>query len=197
MKRKWLVLMTGFLLLGCGGGKTGREQQGASGGGIASPKQVTHADFRLDTLDGKSLGPSDYTGRVVLVDFWATWCLPCKAQARLLEGAYPRYSRDRVQFLAVDVAEPVDVVRKYVAGHPFSYPVLVDPEGKTTDQFGLAALPSLMVIDPAGKVTYFRAGLIGQKDLEDLLREAGAEAGEGAGGEERGARSEERGAGGG
>ena len=75
----------------------------------------------------------------------------------------------------MDVAEPEDVVQKYIAENPMPYPVLVDPDGTTMDQFGLVALPSLMIIDPGGKVTYLRAGLIGQQDLEDLLKEAGAE----------------------
>jgi len=169
----WTLLALA-LLFGCGNRTAEFSPAGGQDSALGSMKKVEQADFRLDTLDGRRLGPQDYSGRVVLVDFWATWCLPCRAQAKLLEAAYPRYSRDAVEFLAVDVGEPVEVVRKYVDQHPFSYPVLIDPDSTMSDQFGLVALPSLMVINPSGKVTYFRPGLIGPQDLEDLLKEAGA-----------------------
>jgi cytochrome c biogenesis protein CcmG/thiol:disulfide interchange protein DsbE len=186
MRMQCLLLTVAALLIGCGGGTAERGARNARPGDTVSAKKVTHAEFELDTLDGRKLGPAEFRGRVVLVDFWATWCLPCKAQAKLLEAAYPRYSRDDVQFLAVNVSERKDVVKKYVGEHPFPYPVLLDPDGTTSDQFNLVALPSLMIINPTGKVTYFRAGLIGRKDLEDLLRDAGAEPIEVARSEERG-----------
>lgn len=175
MRRSFvLALLTLVALVGCGKQTARYSPPPDQSQGLDSTKTIEHADFRLPTLDGRKLGPQDYSGRVVLVDFWATWCLPCKAQAKLLEAAYPRYTRDAVQFLAVDVGEPEGVVSKYVQEHPFSYPVLIDPDSTMSDQFGLVALPSLMIIDPSGKVTYFRPGLIGPQDLEDLLKEAGA-----------------------
>ena len=134
------------------------------------------ADFRLETLDGGTLGPPDFPGEVVVVDFWATWCVPCRAQAAILEELHADYRGRGVRFLAVDVAEDRATVEAFVAENPFPYPVLLDPEDRLSAQVGLIALPTVMVVDTKGQVVYLQAGLVDKRRLEKLLREAGARA---------------------
>lgn len=134
------------------------------------------AEFRLETLDGERLGPPDFPGQVVVVDFWATWCTPCRAQASILEDLHAEWGDRGVQFLAVDVAEERQVVEEFVAESPFPYPVLLDPSDEISMDLGLVALPTLMVVNTDGKVTYLESGLVDRNRLERLLQEAGAPA---------------------
>ncbi|MGD2115721.1 MAG: TlpA disulfide reductase family protein [Acidobacteriota bacterium] len=143
-------------------------------GGPVMPAEK--ADFRLETLDGSQAGPPDYPDHVVVVDFWATWCTPCRAQASILEGVHADWADKGVQFLAVDVAEERSTVERFVEENPFPYPVLLDPEDELSAELGLMALPTLMVIDRDGQVIYFQAGVVDRPRLEELLRAGGATA---------------------
>jgi len=143
-------------------------------GGPAVPG--VSADFRLEALDGGRLGPPDFLGEVVVVDFWATWCVPCRAQAAILEELHADYRDRGVRFLAVDVAEDRETVESFVAENPFPYPVLLDPEDRLSIELGLIALPTVMVVDTEGEVVYLEAGLVDRRRLEKLLRQAGARA---------------------
>ena len=84
-------------------------------------------EFRLPQLaGGPDIGPPDFRGKVVVIDFWATWCGPCRLQAKFLDELFHELPADQVQFLAVDVGEDEATVRAYVEKTPFPYPVLLD-----------------------------------------------------------------------
>lgn len=161
-----LMVLTaaGLFVAACGGGAS----EGLAGEGEPVPR------FEAASLDGGTIGPQDYAGDVVLVDFWATWCVPCHAQADVLKPLYESYRGDGVEFLAVSLGEAEETVRSFVADNPFPYPVAVDPDDELTYDLGVAALPTLMVIDRAGKVVYFRPGVISEERLRDILSQAGA-----------------------
>lgn len=154
-----------LLLLACGPGAG--PSAGASAGGPAP-------SFRLATLDGGETGPEDYPDQVVLLEFWATWCLPCHAQADVLEPLYAEYRDRGVEFLAVDLGEDEETVRRFVAEDPFPYPVLIDPDDELSWELGIDALPTLMVIDRAGQVVFFQAGVLDDDEVRRLLDKAGA-----------------------
>lgn len=150
-----------LLLFGC--------QDGATAG--QSPKGT--ADFRLHTLDGATLGPKDFLGKVVVVDFWASWCGPCHLQAQILEPVYRDFKGRGVQFLAANVGEDLETVKNFLKDKPFPYPVLVDPKDSVTSNLGVYALPTLLVVDKKGKVAYFQSGLADGDTLRDLIKKAG------------------------
>jgi thiol-disulfide isomerase/thioredoxin len=135
---------------------------------------ASQADFRLPTLDGKQLGPPDLRGQVVVVDFWASWCAPCHVQTAILERLRAQYAAHGVSFLAVNSGEDEETVRRFVADRPFAFPVLLDPEEEVSTRLAVIALPSLMIVDREGRVSYFRAGIVPEKRMRELLREAGA-----------------------
>ncbi|HKI87061.1 MAG TPA: TlpA disulfide reductase family protein [Thermoanaerobaculia bacterium] len=130
------------------------------------------ADFKLPSLGGKSVGPEDFRGKVVLVDFWATWCGPCRLQGEILEPLYKKVHADGVQFLAVDSGERPEVVRRFVDQRPFLYPVLLDSDSKVSDRLQIDAFPTLMIFGKSGSLVYFAPGVVDGPTLEKLLRRA-------------------------
>lgn len=161
-----------LLLAGCApAGDGGGSGQDASGGPQPS------ADFRLAALEGGEISPLDYKGEVVLVDFWATWCGPCHKQADILEEIYADVQGNGVQFLAVNLGEDLETVTNFVAEDPYPYPVLLDPEDRLTYDFGIYGLPTLMVVDTQGQVSYFETGILDKRSVLAELRKAGADLG--------------------
>lgn len=151
-----------LLLLSCRDGVT------------ASGKPATSdLGFRLKTVDGRKIGPRDYDGQVVVVDFWATWCIPCRVQAQILEPIHRDYKNKGVQFLAANVGEDEPTVRSFLKGKPFPYPVLLDPEDKVSSRLGVVGLPTLMVIDKKGEVTFFQTGVADGATIRKVLKQAG------------------------
>jgi thiol-disulfide isomerase/thioredoxin len=131
-------------------------------------------DFRLPSLDGKKLGPRDFSGRVVVVDFWATWCGPCHLQAEILDKVVKQYTKGQAQFLGVDVGEDEKTVRAFVKERPFPYPVLLDEKEKVAEGLGVVGFPTLLIVNGKGEVSYLRVGIVPEKRLHDLLQQAGA-----------------------
>ena len=129
--------------------------------------------FERATLDGGEVALADFAGRPILVDFWATWCGPCHIQTRVLEPLVAEY-RDRVAFLTVSMGEEPDTVRTFFGGQSPPYPVLLDPADTLSAQFGIHALPTILVIGRDGKVVYFEAGIADDSTLRAALAEAGA-----------------------
>jgi len=151
------------LLLSCGGATAGN-----------APAPGHKADFQLKTVDGRNLGPKDFPGQVVVVDFWATWCGPCHLQAQILEPIYRDFKGRGVQFLAANVGEEPDTVKGFLKSKPFPYPVLLDPSETVASTLGVLALPTLMVVDKKGKVAYFEAGIADGDTLRAIIKKAGA-----------------------
>jgi peroxiredoxin len=142
--------------------------------GASSADKPASVDFRLKAVDGRTLGPKDFRGQVVVVDFWATWCMPCHLQARILAPLHQEYKDKGVQFLAANSGEDEATVRSFLKRKPFPYPVLLDPEDRVSTQLGILSLPTLLVIDRTGKVSYFDAGVMDAPSLRKILKQAGA-----------------------
>lgn len=147
---------------------------GACGGSSESVlgRDADHVDFQLASLDGQRLGPSDYRGRVVLFDFWATWCSPCHVQADILKAIYPEFADSGVEFVAVSIGESEATVRSFVDRRPFPYPVLVDPSEEVATRLGVFVLPTVMILDADGRIAYLQQGVSSARRLREGLAEA-------------------------
>lgn len=122
-------------------------------------------DFNIRTLKGDSTSLSDYRGKVVLVNFWATWCGPCKAEMPSMEALYRSHGRDDFEILAVSIDLGDEApVRSFVEDFGFTFPILLDSQFDVNDLFQVRVVPTSIVIDRNGVVT---DRLLGAKDWND------------------------------
>jgi thiol-disulfide isomerase/thioredoxin len=135
-----------------------------------SKQESDPSGFPLPSLQGVMLGPSDYRGKVVLVNFWATWCGPCRREIADFLGLYSEYHSRGLEILGVSVdAQGAAIVRQYVGSAGINYPVLVgNPEvGRL---YEVTAIPTTVVFDRKGKMSGRLVGAQSRKDLEALIK---------------------------
>jgi cytochrome c biogenesis protein CcmG, thiol:disulfide interchange protein DsbE len=125
-------------------------------------------DIQLQSLDGQPVKISEMRGRVLLVNFWATWCSPCRQEMPLLQAAADRYGEQLV-VLAVNNDEAPETVAKYVGEANLRFPVLLDPGGKAARLYRVQGFPTSVFIDPQGVIRYRHAGLLNQDTLAGYL----------------------------
>jgi peroxiredoxin len=160
-----------LLLAGCavpGSGQSGRPPGTGTAVGEMAP------NFSLVGLDGKTHSLSDYRGHVVLVNFWATWCIPCRAEIPELEVTYRKLQAQGVVFLGVDWREGRDTVQPFVDDRQVSYPVLLDSDGTAYTAYQVDVLPKTFVVDRQGRVAVVQVGLGTRDRFAQELKQAGA-----------------------
>lgn len=121
------------------------------------PGQPLAPALELETIEGSVVSLDDYRGRVVLINFWATWCPPCVEEIPSLGRLQQKFSKDELVVISVDVGETRDKVAAFLEQVPARYPVMLDPNGKTVYEWNLRAFPTTFVVDPQGRIslTYF------------------------------------------
>lgn len=122
------------------------------------PNTPMAPDFTLDDLNGDAHSLSDYRGRVVILNFWATWCPPCRREMPSMERAWQQLKKHDVVMLAVDVGEDLDTVYTFLADYPVSFPLLLDEQAEVVRKFPVRGLPTSYVIDPEGRLVYQAIG---------------------------------------
>jgi peroxiredoxin len=126
-------------------------------------------DFSLTTLDAQTSSLGDLRGQAVLINFWATWCPPCRAELPALQAAHERYG-DRVAFLGVDVKESSDSVADFVPQFGLTFPILLDSDGAVSDRlYQVRGIPTTLFLFPDGKVSARHAGPLTEADIDHYL----------------------------
>ena len=126
-------------------------------------------DFSLQTLDGRTVELSDYQGQVVLLNTWATWCPPCRAEMPDLEAYYREHQADGFVVLAVNSQESADTVAAFLEDHDFTFPVLLDTEGVVMNRYRIRGLPTSVFIDRDGNVHGVWTGQLSPARLRELV----------------------------
>ncbi len=128
------------------------------------PNKPMAPDFTLKDLDGKPHRLSDYRGQVVILNFWATWCPPCRHEMPSMERAWTQLRKQGAVILAVDVGEDLDTVYTFLADIPVSFPLLLDEDAEIVSRFSVRGLPTTYVVDPSGHLVY---QAVGGRDWDD------------------------------
>ncbi|MFO7166853.1 MAG: TlpA disulfide reductase family protein [Chloroflexota bacterium] len=126
----------------------------------------------LPALDGGTVHLSDFRGRVVLVNFWGTWCEPCKEETPALQAAYQELRDEGLVILGVNLRrqEPDETaIRAFLQQYGVTYPTLLDVDGEAARQFQIAPIPTSYFIDPAGNIRYIRVGTLSQEEVAALF----------------------------
>ncbi len=126
-------------------------------------------DLTLTDLEGRAVSLADYRGQVVLVNNWATWCPPCRAEMPILEAYYQTHQAKGFVVLAIEAGDPKEEVLAFVRQVGLSFPVLLDPEGRSLAAFGNMALPNSYVVDRQGNLRLAWTGPVDQRSLETYL----------------------------
>lgn len=154
-KRRWEILMMVSLAAGILWTVASRVPSavGAPLSSSPSPREGFLApDFTLDTLDGGQVTLSELRGKIVIINLWATWCPPCRAETPALEKSYEQYKDSGVVLLGVNLTDQdsVSEVESFVQEFKLTYPILLDRDGSVSTLYQLRGLPTTYFVNRAG-----------------------------------------------
>ncbi len=181
-RQLFLILLGVVVGVGLGLWYLSRQDAAAiSSGVITDPDSLAVApragsrapDFSLTSLDGEMVRLSDLRGRPVLLNFWATWCGPCRVEMPHIQERYERHSPDLL-VLAIDMDESAEIVAPFVSELGLSFPILLDPGGKVNGElYNVRGYPSSYFIDSEGVIRVVQIGLMTPGQIGAYLEEVG------------------------
>ena len=156
MKRNFLMTLTVFIIIisffiftGC---------------------KSTSGNFTLMDLDGNEISLSDFNGKVLILNFWATWCPPCREEIPDFVEVYNEYESEDVQFIGVS-NEDISTLRSFVEDYNISYPILIDDEN-IMGKWGISAIPTTFVFDKDGQIISKSVGMMTREQLINIIEDA-------------------------
>jgi thiol-disulfide isomerase/thioredoxin len=128
-----------------------RETDYFSALNIIKPSQkVTAPDFSIDSLDGEQVTLSDFRGKVIFLNFWATWCGPCRMEVQDIDELHETLKDEDFAVMAIDIQEKEKRVRSYMEGEGIDFPVYLDRDGRVAVEYAVSGIPTTYIIDPDG-----------------------------------------------
>ncbi|MEW5814549.1 MAG: TlpA disulfide reductase family protein [Spirochaetota bacterium] len=124
-------------------------------------EKIPIVDFTLEALSGKKISLSSLKGKVVLLNFWATWCPPCREEMPSMELLYKKLHKEGLEIVAVDLQEEKKQVQKFAADNGLTFQILLDTTGRVGASYGARSIPTSYIIDKNGIVL---AGVVGGRD---------------------------------
>ncbi|MBN2209665.1 MAG: TlpA family protein disulfide reductase [Candidatus Coatesbacteria bacterium] len=140
----------------------------------AGPVAKAAPEFTLkDVKTGKPVSLSDFKGKVVLIDFWATWCIPCRKAMKFYEELFREKHKEGLVILTISIDQREDKVADFLKKRPVSFPVLHDPDKTLMEKYGVLRIPTTFVIDKDGKIQNKYVGIVEKvlkARVEELLK---------------------------
>ncbi|MEK5069681.1 thiol-disulfide oxidoreductase ResA [Sporosarcina sp. FSL K6-1508] len=128
-------------------------------------------DFALVDLDGESHQLSDYKGQGVFLNFWGTWCAPCKKEMPAMGRQYQVYKDQGIQVLAVNIAESDLKVRTFAEQYGMTFPTLIDKNKSVMQAYSIRPLPTTLLINPEGKIVKIITGEMSEKSIQGYMEQ--------------------------
>jgi cytochrome c biogenesis protein CcmG, thiol:disulfide interchange protein DsbE len=167
-----ILALVALLAYGLAANEPNREVEGALARGTREPAPPLELP-RLSGVGAESL--DDYRGKVVVLNFWASWCKPCREESPLLDRWHERMKRRGGTVLGVDTLDIVGDARDFIGEYELSYPMLRDRDGESRESFGIVGFPETFVIDRRGHIAAVRRGPVDEAfmrgEVAPLLRE--------------------------
>ena len=187
MKRNEILLLTAGLLIGAGLAvlfyygfdfKGNNEKSGEVNQGVNLPESASVGapapDFSLQNLANETIQLNELRGKIVVINFWATWCEPCKIEMPIFEDLYRR-DHAELEILGVNFDESPQQVQDFVEEYNLSFPILLDPGGSVQNLYRVRGYPTTFVIDEEGIVRIHHIGLLTEGQLEGYISQLGAD----------------------
>ena len=152
------------------------EQRGVDLVDVSAEEGLTKGDvapdFTLTTLDGKEIKLSDLKGKKVVLNFWATWCPPCKAEMPHMQNFYEDFSQEEnVEILAINLTngDKVESVQEFVQDYGLTFPIPMDEEGKVNEIYQAITIPTSYMIDTKGRIQNKVVGPMDENMIKDFV----------------------------
>jgi|GEM_PF-1098641 len=169
-KRDWIDLIVTVAILGAVWIFFTRVPVEAASATTPQPRVNFPAPaLALATLDGKNISLTDLRGQVVLVNFWATWCPPCRAEMPEIQNAYDKYRAQNFTVLAVDVAEDEATIAPFVQEFKLTFPILLDRDTAVSKKYSVLGLPTSFFIGRDGTIRAVNLGAMNRAYIESQL----------------------------
>ena len=152
------------------GGGTGRPGVNDTLGEVAVTTDK-NTDFLVSTLDGRELRLSDLRGSIVMIDFWSSWCPPCRAEAPVLVEAYERWSKLGVEFVGISIWDTESEVQDFLTRNGITYPNAIDDQGELAVEFGVKGIPEKFFVNAEGEIVRKVNGPNTSQSLDEVLTE--------------------------
>jgi peroxiredoxin len=162
------LLLIGFAFVFMAAPRSGSNEDALSSV-VPVPVNFAAPQLSLENINGQTESLADYRDQVVLVNNWATWCPPCKAEMPTLAAYYNEHKAKGFTIIAIEAGDSLEVVSPFVQSYQLEFPVWLDPNGSSLRAFGNGTLPNSYVIDRSGTVRYAWTGEINKAMLEKYV----------------------------
>ena len=126
-------------------------------------------DFTATTLSGETVHLTDYRGQVVMLNFWATWCPPCKAEMPTIQAAYKHYHEQGFTVLAINNREQATQIQPFANALALTFPIVLDTDSALQDTFAIKGYPTSLFISDAGEVYATHTGMLTPQQLDGYI----------------------------